>query len=93
MLADRYGWDTAVAYQANPLASDSEDERRIKCAIKEAKNLQNEKIKNTQAQRHRSKETKRNFPNSSFRTYQSAGFPYDTAGYNVQITWPLDQRL
>ena len=86
MLTDRYGWDTAIAYQANPLASDSEDERHIKRAINEAKNLQDEKIKNTRAQRYRSKETKRNFWNSSFRTYQSAGFPYNTAGYDVQIT-------
>ena len=37
MLADRYGWDTTVAYQINPLASNSEDERRIKRAVKEAK--------------------------------------------------------
>ena len=44
-MADRYGWDTAVTYQTNPLASNSEDERRIKCAIKEAKSLQDEKIK------------------------------------------------
>ena len=45
MLADCYGWDTTVAYQANPIASDSEEERRIKCAVKEAKNLQSEKDK------------------------------------------------
>ena len=37
MLADRYGWDTAVAYQTNPLASDLEDERRIKRAVKGVK--------------------------------------------------------
>ena len=37
MLTDRYGLGTAVAYQINPLASDSEDERHIKRAVKEAK--------------------------------------------------------
>ena len=60
MLADRYGWERAIAYQANPMASNSEDERRIKRTIKEAKNLQDEKIKKTLAQRYISKETKRN---------------------------------
>ena len=100
MLADRYGWDTAVAYQTNPLASDSEDESRIKHAVKEAKSLQDEKIKNTRAQQYRSKELKRNFRNSSFRSYQPAGFLHNTAGYNVQNLfprlpqiWPLGQRL
>ena len=86
MLADRYGWDTAVAYQTNRLGSDSEDERHIKRAVKEAKSLQDGKIKNTRTQRYRSKEPKRQFRNSFFRSYQSAGFPQNTAGYNVQIT-------
>ena len=86
MLADRYGWNTAVVYQTNSLASDSEDERRIKHALKEAKSLQDEKIKNTGAQQYRSKEPKRNFRNSSFRSYQPAWFPHNTAGYNIQIT-------
>ena len=43
LLADKYGWDTVECYSAEPLASDSEDERRIKRAIKESKSLQNEK--------------------------------------------------
>ena len=46
MLADRYGWKTAAAYQTNRLAFDSEDERRIKRAVTEAKTLQDEKIEN-----------------------------------------------
>ena len=86
MLADRYGWDTAVAYQANPLASDSEEERRIKRAVKEAKSLQDEKVKITQAQWYRAREPKRNFRYSSFRSYQPAGFPHNAAGYNTQFT-------
>ena len=86
MLADRYGWDTAVAYQINPLASDSEDERRIKRAVKEAKSLQDEKVKITRAQRYRAREPKRNFRYSSFRSYQPAGFPHNAAGYNAQFT-------
>ena len=29
-LADKYGWDTVECYMAEPLASDSGDEKRIK---------------------------------------------------------------
>ena len=36
LLADKYGCDTVECYSAEPLASDSEDEKRIKRAIKEA---------------------------------------------------------
>ena len=86
MLADRYGWDTAIAYQTNPLASDSEDERRIKRAVKEAKSLQDEKVKITRARRYRARKPKRNFRYSSFRSYQPAGFPHNAAGYNAQFT-------
>ena len=43
MLAEKYGWDTVHCCMAEPLASDSEDEKRIKQAIKEGKQLKNEK--------------------------------------------------
>ena len=33
-LADKYGWDTVECNTAEPLASDSGDEKRIKKAIK-----------------------------------------------------------
>ena len=36
-LADKYGWDTVESYTAEPLASDSGDEKRIKKAVKESK--------------------------------------------------------
>ena len=75
MLADHYGWDKDIAYQANPLVSDSEDERHIKCTLKEANVLQEEKIKDCEAQQK-----------NSFRPYQSVRFPYNKAGYHVQIT-------
>lgn len=44
-LADKYGWDTVECYTAEPLASDSSDEKRIKKAIKETKQLREEKRK------------------------------------------------
>ena len=43
-LADKCGWDT-VEYTAEPLASDSGDEKRIKKANKESKQLREEKRK------------------------------------------------
>ena len=36
-LADKYGWDTVESYTAEPLASDSGDEKRIKKAVKESR--------------------------------------------------------
>ena len=44
-LADKYGWDTVECYTAEPLANDSGDEKRIKKAIKESKQLREEKRK------------------------------------------------
>ena len=44
-LADKYGWDTVECYSAEPLASDSGDEKRIKKAVKESKQLREEKRK------------------------------------------------
>ena len=43
LLAEKYGWDTVKCYTAEPLASNSEDEQKIKRAIKESKALRNEK--------------------------------------------------
>ena len=48
-LADKYGWDTVECYTAEPLASDSGDEKRIKKAIKESKQLREEKRKSATA--------------------------------------------
>ena len=48
-LADKYGWDTVECYTAEPVASYSGDEKRIKKAIKESKQLQEEKRKSTAA--------------------------------------------
>ena len=44
-LVNKYGWDTVECYVAKPLASDSGDEKRIKKAIKESKQLREEKRK------------------------------------------------
>ena len=45
LLADKYGWDTVECYTADPLASNAEDEKRIKKAVKESKMQREEKKK------------------------------------------------
>ena len=39
LLAEKYGWDTVACYTADPLASDSDDEKKIRKAVKESKQL------------------------------------------------------
>ena len=43
LLAEKYGWDTVACYTADPLASDSDDEKKICKAVKESKQLREEK--------------------------------------------------
>ena len=49
LLAEKYGWDTVACYTADPLASDSDDEKKIRKAIKESKQLREEKKRNSSA--------------------------------------------
>lgn len=44
-LAEKFGWETVDCYVDEPLASDSEDEKRIRRAVKEGKALKDEKKK------------------------------------------------
>ncbi len=43
LIAEKYGWDTVYRYTAEPLASVSENEKRIRKAIKESEALCSEK--------------------------------------------------
>ena len=44
-LAEKYGWETVDCYIQDPLASDSDDEKKIRRAIKESKVLKEDKRK------------------------------------------------
>lgn len=44
-IAEKYGWDTVECYSTDPIASDSDDEKKIKRAVKESKLLREEKRK------------------------------------------------
>ena len=44
-IAEKYGWDTVECYTTDPIASDSDDEKKIKKAVKECKLLREEKRK------------------------------------------------
>ena len=45
LLAEKFGWDTVDCYTAEPLASDADDEKRIKKAVKECQRIRDEKKK------------------------------------------------
>ena len=47
-LAEKYGWETVDCYVEEPLASDSDDDKKIGRAIKESKAMKEEKRKSTQ---------------------------------------------
>ena len=42
LLTEKYGWDTIACYTADPLASDSDDEKKIRKADKKSKQLREE---------------------------------------------------
>ena len=44
-IAEKYGWNTVECYTTDPIASDSDDEKKIKKAVKECKLLWEEKRK------------------------------------------------
>ena len=45
MLSDKHGWECTEAYSRNLLADNSDDEKKIKKALKEAKSVKEEKLK------------------------------------------------
>ena len=47
LLAEKYGWDTVACYPPDPLTSDSDDQKKIHKAIKESKQLREEKRQNS----------------------------------------------
>ena len=63
MLSDKHGWECAEAYSRNPLADNSDDEKKIKKALKEAKSVKEEKLKAQIASRKNSSIPKKAFPN------------------------------
>ena len=50
VISDKYEWETGVAYTLDPIAENSDDERRIEKAWKEAELLKEEKKKTTKEQ-------------------------------------------
>ena len=66
MLSDKHGWECAEAYSCNPLADNSDDEKKIKKALKEAKSVKEEKLK---AQRISS------IPKKAFPNHAVSWFP------------------
>ena len=55
LLAEKYGLDTVACYTAKPLATDSDDVKRIRKAVKESKQLREEKKRSTNSAKPKSK--------------------------------------
>ena len=82
MLADRHGWATAEAYERDPIADDSSDEKRVKRAKKEAQSYLEEKARTKKV---RVMSRKRNFRNSGGpRTFSN--------GLSFSIVYPQESR-
>ena len=64
-VTDCYGRETAQAYLANPIASDSEDEKKIEKARKEAKANKEEKRRAVKSKRRENPSSKRPFHGSN----------------------------
>ena len=64
IIAERFGWPTAEAYELDPLADDSADEKRLKRAQKDAKKAREERVRSRKVRLPR-----RNFRYSN-RIYQ-----------------------
>ena len=45
MLSDKHDWERAEAYSCSPLVDNSNDEKKIKKALKEAKSVKEEKLR------------------------------------------------
>ena len=86
ILADRHGWATAEAYERDPIADDSSDEKRIKRAKKEAQSFLEEKARTKKV---RVMSRKRNFRNSGGPRPFSSGFSFSNVYPQEPRSFPL----
>ena len=64
-VTDCYAWETAQAYLADPIASDSEDEKKLKKAREEAEANKGEKRRAVKSKRRENPSSKRPFHGSN----------------------------
>ena len=64
-VTDFYGWETAQAYLADPIASDSEDEKKLKKARKKVKANKKQKRRAAKSKRRENPSSKRPFHGSN----------------------------
>ena len=72
-VTDRYGWETAQAFLADPIASDSEDEKK---ARKEAKANKEEKRRAVKSKQRENPSSKRPFHGANARGSLPASLPH-----------------
>ena len=69
-LAEKFGWETVECYVDEPLASDSDDEKRIRRAVKEGKAMREEKRKSLKLTKASSTTSSRPFSTDTSRPGQ-----------------------
>ena len=87
-IAEKYGWDTVECYSTNPIASDSDDEKKIKKAIKESKLLREEKRKTKLLKSKRP--VQRGFDRRVVLEKSPSTSPYSVAGKRQSLTVTRD---
>ena len=87
ILSDKYGWETAAAYGTDPVASDSEDEKRIKHARKEAKAIKDEKAKLKNLKQKQNFQSKKPFAVHNRVNQSSSLSSMHTNTYGRLICW------
>ena len=75
-VTDCYGWETAQAYLADPIASDSEDEKKLKKARKETKANKEEKMRAVKSKRRENPSSKWPFHGSNAGAVTTASLPH-----------------
>ena len=75
LLAEKYGWDTVASYTAEPLATDSDNKKRIRKAVKESKQLRDENKRSASAKQKAKGGVPRQFTKQRVFVDQSATTP------------------
>ena len=73
-LAEKYGWETVDCYVEEPLASDSDNDKKIRRAIKESKAMKEEKRKSARTVKPQSVQSRLGSPASSQRNLNDVNF-------------------
>ena len=88
-LAEKYGWETVDCYVEEPLASDSDDDKKIRRAIKESKAMKEEKRKSARTVvKPQSVQSRLGSPASSQRNLNDVNFRQNlSSAQGAPLVW------